>query len=76
MMNDHESSIIYCDISTTNDNHIITVSQTLEYIEWNLNSGDTVRKFKIEIEEDQKPNASESNFNNYLGKEIVPITAQ
>ena len=49
-MNEHESAIIYVDISPYIDKAIITISQTLEYIEWNLQTGDIENRFTIEID--------------------------
>ena len=49
-MNDHNSLIVYCALSHKNDQLIVTISQSLEYKEWNYVTGDVVNQQIIDIE--------------------------
>jgi len=48
-MNEHSSLIVYCEISKANDQHIVTVSQTFEYKEWNYITGEVVLALTLDI---------------------------
>ena len=48
-MNDHSSLIVYCALSHSNDQLIVTISQNLEYKEWNYVTGDVVKQFMIDL---------------------------
>ena len=48
-MNDHSSLIVYCAISHENDQLIVTISQNLEYKEWNYVTGAVVNQFTIDL---------------------------
>ena len=49
-MNDHNSLIVYCALSHKNDQLIVTISQSLEYKEWNYVTGDVINQQDINIE--------------------------
>ena len=48
-MNDHSSLIVYCAQSHKDDQLIVTISQNLEYKEWNYVTGDIVKQFTIDL---------------------------
>jgi len=48
-MNDHSSLIVYCAISHKSDQHILTISQSLEYKEWNYVTGVVSRALTINL---------------------------
>ena len=48
-MNEHSSLIIYCALSNQNDQLIVTISQTMEYKEWNYVTGLVVKAFDLNI---------------------------
>ena len=48
-MNDHSSLIVYCALSQSNEQLIVTISQSLEYKEWNYVTGDIVKQFMIDL---------------------------
>ena len=48
-MNEHSSLIIYCALSHQNDQLIVTISQTMEYKEWNYVTGLVVKAFDLNI---------------------------
>lgn len=48
-MNEHSALIIYCAISKLSDQLIVTVSQNLEYKEWNYITGVVVKSFLLNI---------------------------
>jgi WD40 repeat protein len=48
-MNEHSALIIYCAISKQNDQLIVTISQNLEYKEWNYITGVVVKAFQLNI---------------------------
>ena len=48
-MNEHSALIIYCSISKLNDQFIVTVSQNLEYKEWNYITGVVFKSFLLNI---------------------------
>lgn len=49
-MNDHSSLIVFCGISPKNGTLIITLSQSMEYKEWNYVTGEVVRQFQIDLD--------------------------
>ena len=49
-MNDHSSLIVFCGISPKNNTLIITLSQSMEYKEWNYVTGEVVRQFQIDLD--------------------------
>jgi len=49
-MNDHNSLIVYCAISHKDSQLIVTISQSLEYKEWNYVTGDVVKQCIINID--------------------------
>jgi len=38
-MNEHINQVIYCRVSSKNENNIITISQTSEFKSWNFTTG-------------------------------------
>lgn len=48
-MNDHSSLIVYCALSKQNDQLIVTVSQTLEYKEWNYITGVVIKSLTLDV---------------------------
>ena len=48
-MNEHSSLIIYCALSHQNNQLIVTISQTMEYKEWNYVTGLVVKAFDLNI---------------------------
>lgn len=75
-MNEHSSLIIYCALSHQNDQLIVTISQTMEYKEWNYVTGLVVKAFDLNIknslneeetdaftEEDDKLKTDKHNLN-------------
>ena len=49
-MNDHSSLIVFCAISPKNNTLIVTLSQSMEYKEWNYVTGEVVRQFQIDLD--------------------------
>ena len=49
-MNDHSSLIVYCEISHKNDQLVVTVSQNLEYKEWNYVTGEIHKEYTFDFD--------------------------
>jgi len=48
-MNEHESLVIYCAVSNTYPERIVTISQSLEYKEWNYVTGQVKRAMDLDV---------------------------
>ena len=64
-MNDHSSIIVYCQMSHNNEQYVITISQSLEYKEWNYVTGDIHKEYTIEFDilDESDSNNSDSEDN-------------
>jgi WD40 repeat protein len=49
-MNEHESLVVYCAVSGVNPERIITVSQSLEFKDWNYVTGVVKRNFNLQVD--------------------------
>ena len=70
-MNDHDSLIVYCGVSKRDDSLLVTISETLEYKEWNYVTGQITNEFTISLS--QYVQASDSDMTDDLSAREAPL---